>query len=175
MLGQHRDALAAHQRALELRKRLALADPGDARAQDDAAESHLQIAQSLAALDRMARGAARRRLAVEGWRGLAERDPDNARMRSSLANALAALGRCEAATGKRDSALARVAEARRIRAALFAGNPDFKLADDALSELDTLEAQIRAGGPLPAMSRSSIPGRTELRSVSSFLRDELAA
>ena len=84
---------------------------------------------------------------MEGWRGLAERDPDNARMRSSLANALTALGRCEAATGKRDSALTHVAEARRIRAALVAGNPDFKQADDALTGLDTLEAQIRAGGP----------------------------
>ena len=148
MLGQYREALAAHERALELRKRLAVADPGDARAQDDAAESHLQIAQSLAAMERMAEAREAALLAMEGWRDLAERDPDNARMRSSLANALTALSRCEAATGKRDSALTHVAEARQIRAALVAGNPDFRQAEDALSELDTLEAQIRAGGPL---------------------------
>ena len=98
MLGQHGDALSAHQRALELRQRLALADPGDARAQDDAAESHLQTAQSLAALGRTREAQGMAVTAVQGWRELAERDPDNARMRSSLANALVALGLCEAAT-----------------------------------------------------------------------------
>jgi len=148
MLGQHRDALAAHQRALELRKRLALADPGDARAQDDAAESYLQTAQSLAATGRMREARDAASLAMVGWRGLADRDPDNARMRSSLANALAALGRCEAAIGERDSALSRLAEAKRIRVALSASNPDFRLADDAVTGLDRLDTEIRAGKTL---------------------------
>ena len=150
MLGQHGDALAAHQRALELRRRLTLADPDDARAQDDAAESHLHVAQSLAVVARMQEAQAEAMLAMEGWRGLAERDPDNARMRSSLANALAALAHCEAAAGKRSSALARIAEARRIRVGLSSNNPDFKLADNAFTALDTLERQVRAGGALPA-------------------------
>jgi tetratricopeptide (TPR) repeat protein len=145
MLGQHADALAAHVRALELRQRLTLADPGDARAQDDAAESYLQTAQSLASLGRMREAQAKAVLAVDGWRGLAERDPDNARIRSSLANALVALGRCEAAMGERMSALSRLTEARRIRQDLASGNPDFKLADDAITGLDALYAQISAG------------------------------
>jgi tetratricopeptide (TPR) repeat protein len=149
MLGQHDDALAAHHRALELRQRLALADPGDARAQDDAAESHLQIAQSLAALGRVREAQVEAVLAVDGWRGLAERDPDNARMRSSLANALVALGRCDAALGKRTSALAHIEEAGRIRKDLSSGNPDFKQADDAITGLDALHAQIRAGNVPP--------------------------
>ena len=126
MLGEHGDALSAHHRALELRQRLALADPGDARAQDDAAESHLQIAQSLAALGRMREAQVEAVIAVQGWRGLAERDPDNARMRSSLANALVALGRCEAATGDRTSALSRLAEARRIRDGSLVGQSRFQ-------------------------------------------------
>ncbi len=146
MLGEHGDALAAHRRALDLRQRLTRADPGDARAQDDAAESHLHVAQSLATMGRLPEAQAAALLAMQGWRGLAERDPDNARMRSSLANALAALGRCEAANGARSSALLRVAEARRIRMGLSTGNPDFKQADDAITGLDALEAQIRAGG-----------------------------
>jgi len=145
MLGQHEAALSAHHRALELRQRLALADPGDARAQDDAAESYLQTAQSLVALGRLREAQQNAELAVQGWRGLAERDPDNARIRSSLANALVALGRCESATGNRTSALARLAEARRIREELSSGNPDFKQPDDAIKGLDTLAAQIRAG------------------------------
>jgi tetratricopeptide (TPR) repeat protein len=145
MLGEYDDALAAHQRALELRQRLALADPGDARAQDDAAESYLQTAQSLAALGRMREAQVDAMLAVQGWRGLAELDPENARMRSSLANALVALGRCEAATGERTSALSRVDEARRIRKDLSSDSPDFKQADDAITGLDALYAQIRAG------------------------------
>jgi non-specific serine/threonine protein kinase/serine/threonine-protein kinase len=145
MLGQYGDALAAHHRALELRQRLSLADPGDARAQDDAAESYLQTAQSFAALGRMREAKANAAIAVKGWRGLAERDPDNARMRSSLANALVALGRCEAAVEERNSALSRLAEARRIRMDLSSSNPDFKLADDAISGLDVLSAQILAG------------------------------
>jgi non-specific serine/threonine protein kinase/serine/threonine-protein kinase len=149
MLGEHREALDAHQRALELRKRLALADPGDARAQDDAAESYLHSAQSLAAAGRMREARAVASLATDGWRGLAERDPDNVRMRGSLANALAALARCEAATGQTDSALSRIAEARQIRLDLTAAHPDFKLADDALTTLDTLEAAIRTGRALP--------------------------
>ena len=66
-------------------------------------------------------------------------------MRSSLANALVALGRCEAAIGTRPSALARIAEARRIRVALAANNPDFKQPDDAITGLDALDAQIREG------------------------------
>ena len=70
-------------------------------------------------------------------------------MRSSLANALVALGRCEAATGKGTSALSRLAEARRIRQDLLSGNPDFKLADDAITGLDALDAQIRAGNVPP--------------------------
>jgi non-specific serine/threonine protein kinase/serine/threonine-protein kinase len=150
MLGQHRDALAAHQRALELRTRLALADPGDARAQDDAAESYLQAAQSLASLGRMREARESAWLASNGWRGLTERDPENARMRSSLSNALAALGHCEAAIGERTAALAHIAEARAIRRALASNNPDYKLADNAFSGLDGLEAQIRAGKALPA-------------------------
>ena len=150
MLGQHREALAMHQRALELRKRLAQADPGDARARDDEAESYLQTAQSLAVLRRMPEAQESAALAVEGWRGLVERDPDNARMRRSLANALVALGRCEASIGKRESAVFRIAEARRIRAALSASNPDYKLPDGAITNLDTLEAQIRAGKALSA-------------------------
>ena len=105
----------------------------------------MQIAQSLAALGRMHEAQAEAVIAVQGWRDLAERDPDNARMRSSLANALVALGRCEAATGERTSALSRLAEARRIREDLASGNPDFKLADDAITGLDELNAQIRAG------------------------------
>jgi tetratricopeptide (TPR) repeat protein len=145
MLGRHPEALAAHQRALALRKRLAQADPDDARAQDDVAESFLQTAQSLSALRRSAEARESAALAVAGWRGLVERDPDNARMRSSLANALVALGRCEATVGKRESAVARIAEARRIRVALNASNPDFKLPDGAVTNLDTLDAQIRAG------------------------------
>jgi len=149
MLGQHADALAAHHRALELRQRLALADPGDARAQDDAAESHLQIAQALAALGRTREAQANAVIAVQGWRSLAERDPDNARMRNSLADALVALGRCEAAIGERESALSRLAEARRIRKGLSSDNPDFKLADDAITGLDVLSAQIRAGNVPP--------------------------
>jgi non-specific serine/threonine protein kinase/serine/threonine-protein kinase len=148
MLGQHRDALAAHERALELRQRLTQADPGDARAQDDAAESHLQIAQSLAAVGRLTEAQSAAVLAMQGWRDLAERDPDNARMRSSLANALVALGRCEAAAGKRAAALAHVAEARHIREGLATGNPDFKQADDALTSLDALDTQIRAGASI---------------------------
>ena len=149
MLGQHGDALAAHGRALELRQRLALADPGDARAQDDAAESYLQTAQSLAALGRMREAQMNAELAVRGWRALADRDPDNARMRSSLANSLVALGRCEAATGERTSALARIAEARRIRMDLSSGNPDFKQAHDSITGLDLLSAQIHAGNVPP--------------------------
>jgi hypothetical protein len=66
-------------------------------------------------------------------------------MRSSLANALTALARCEAALGQRTAALSRVTEARRIRVALSEGNPDFKIADGAVTGLDTLAAQIRAG------------------------------
>ena len=150
MLGEHVDALSAHQRALELRQRLAFADPGDARAQDDAAESHLQMAQSLAALGRMREAQLEAVIAVQKWRGLAERDPDNARMRSSLANALVALGRCEAALGDRTSALLASAEARRIRMDLASGNPDFKLPDDAITGLDALDAQIRAGNIPPS-------------------------
>jgi serine/threonine protein kinase len=145
MLGQHGDALAAHGRALELRERLALADPGDARAQDDAAESHLQIAQSLAATGRLPEARESALRAMKGWRGLVDLDPDNARMRSSLANALVALGRCEAGMGLRDSAMARVAEARRIRVSMSTSNPDYKLPDDAVSGLDTLVVQIRSG------------------------------
>jgi hypothetical protein len=38
-----------------------------------------------------------------------------------------------------------VTEARRIRVALSEGNPDFKIADGAVTGLDTLAAQIRAG------------------------------
>ena len=149
MLGQPADALAAHHRALELRQRLALADPGDARAQDDTAESFLQTAQSLAALDRMPEARVAAATAVQGWRGLAERDPGNARIRSSLANALVALGRCEAAMGQRSQALARVDEARRIREELASRNPDYKLADDAITGLDGLRAQIREGSVPP--------------------------
>ena len=149
MLGQPADALSAHHRALELRQRLALADPGDARAQDDTAESFLQTAQSLAALDRMPEARVAAATAVQGWRGLAERDPGNARIRSSLANALVALGRCEAAMGQRSQALARVDEARRIREELASRNPDYKLADDAITGLDGLRAQIREGSVPP--------------------------
>jgi non-specific serine/threonine protein kinase/serine/threonine-protein kinase len=145
MLGQHREALAAHQRALELRERLSMADPGDARARDDAAESHLHVAQSLANLGRAREAAAEAVLAMERWRSLADTDPDNARMRSSLAGALAALGRCEAVLGMKTSALARIAEARRIRMALTEHSPDFSQASDAITSLDALDAQVRAG------------------------------
>lgn len=149
MLGQHREALIAHHRALDLRNRLAHADPGDARAQDDAAESHLQIAQSLAATGRTLEARAAATMAATSWRALVQRDPDNARTGSSLANALVALARCEAAIGQRASALAHVAEARRIRVGLATVNPDFRLAVDAISGLDALDAQIRAGRALP--------------------------
>ncbi len=145
MSGQHKDALAAHDQALALRTRLALADPTDARAQDDAAESHVHRAQSLAALGRVndARDAAS--LATDGWRKLVRQDPDNTRLSSSLANALAALARCEAMAGQRASALSRIAEARSIRVRLAKDHPDFKAPPQALPRLDELDAAIRAG------------------------------
>jgi tetratricopeptide (TPR) repeat protein len=145
MLGQHKEALAAHEQALALRTRLALADPTDARAQDDAAESHLHRAQSLASMGRVndARDAAS--LATDGWRKLVQQDPDNARLCSSLANALAALARCEAVAGQHAAALSGIAEARGIRVRLARDHPDFKAPPQALARLDELEAAIRAG------------------------------
>ena len=145
MLGEHKEALAAHEQALELRTRLALADPADARAQDDAAESHLQTAQSLASLGRVKEAGAEAALATEGWRDLVQRDPSNARLRASLANGLAAMGRCEAVAGRRESALSRIAEARAIRVQLAADSPEFKMNHAAFAELDAMDAAVRAG------------------------------
>ena len=103
------------ERALALRTRLALADPTDTRTQDDKAESELYLAQSLMALGRASEAQAAASRAIAALSELVKRDSDNARMRSSLANALALSVRFEAATGQRESALARIAEARRIR------------------------------------------------------------
>ena len=152
MQGEYKAALAAHQQALQLRARLALADPGDARAQDDAAESHLQSAQALASLGRMSEARDAALLATESWTSLVQRDPHNARLRASLAGALAALGSCEASTGQRELALAHIAEARVIRVQLSADSPDFRMNHEAFAGLDALEATVRAGrlpsGPL---------------------------
>jgi tetratricopeptide (TPR) repeat protein len=145
MLGEHKEALAAHEQALKLRTRLALADPSDARAQDDASESHLQVAQALTNLGRIRDAVAEVALATEGWRDLVQRDPSNVRLRASLANGLAAMGRCDALIGRRGSALSRIAEARAIRMQLAADSPQVSMNQAAIAELDSMDAAVRAG------------------------------
>ena len=159
ILGEHAEALAAHERALALRTRLALADPTDTRTQDDKAESELYLAQSLMALGRASEAQAAASRAIAALRELVERDSDNARMRSSLANALALSVRFEAATGQRESALVRIAETRRIRQEIAKDHPDFSLSPERLAELDSLEAAIRTGRTLPVATTGMDPWR----------------
>ncbi len=157
ILGEYREALSAHQRALALRTRLALADPADARTQEDRAESELHLAQSLMALGRAPEARAAALAAISALSELVERDSDNARLRSSLANGLVLLARFEAAAGERASALARVAQAGRIRRDIVTAHPDFSLSPQRLSELDALEAAIRAGRALPVAATGIDP------------------
>ena len=159
ILGEHREALNAHERALALRTRLTLADPSDTRSQDDKAESELHLAQSLMALGRSREAQAAASRAITAMSELVERDSDNARLRSTLANALALAVRIDAATGRRASALSHIAEARRIRKEIGRDHPDFSLAPERLTELDSLESAIRAGRALPVVTTGMDPWR----------------
>ncbi len=160
ILGDHRESLAAHEKALDLRTRLALADPDDARAMEDRTESEVHRAQSLMALGRGPEAHAAAQLALRDSSVLARQDPDNVRLQSSLASALALLGRIEAEVGERESALAHIAEARRILEATARDHPDYSLSPERLVELSALEAAIRSGGTLPISMTGLDPWRS---------------
>jgi non-specific serine/threonine protein kinase/serine/threonine-protein kinase len=159
ILGEHREALNAHERALALRTRLAVADPNDARSLIDKAESELYLAQSLMALGRTRESRAVVSTASASVSRLVERDPDNARLSSTLVSVWVLSARIDAVTGHRASALDHITEARRLRKKISRDHPDFRLAPERLAELDALEAAVRTGSALPVITTGMDPWR----------------
>jgi tetratricopeptide (TPR) repeat protein len=153
-MSDYRTALDAHRRAGTLREKLLSADPRDARALEDAAESQFQASLVLAMLARRAEARALAQRAIERWESLAERDPDNARWQDVLAEGLTHLALWSALDRERGSALTQLAHVKALRDALTERHPDFAANRAALTRLERLERDVRAGRT-PALSNDS--------------------
>jgi non-specific serine/threonine protein kinase/serine/threonine-protein kinase len=148
-LGRLTDSLAQHEEAARLREALLADEPQDARALEDAAESRFETGKVLSRLGRTPEAVGEIKVAVERWNALSERDPSNARWRDVLAGALTTLGAVELERSGRDAAAVSLERALAIRIRLAAESPEFASNRSALAALESVLAELRAGGREP--------------------------
>lgn len=158
-MADYRTALDAHERARALREILLAADPGDARALEDAAESQFQASLALAMLNRRSEARALAQRAIARWQSLAGRDPDNARWQHVLAEGLTQIAIWTAQDRERAAALVQIERVRALRQILTASHPDFAANRAALSQLERLERELRAGKTPSLPNDSTVPWR----------------
>lgn len=158
-MADYRTALDAHNRASTLRESLLVADPRDARALEDAAESQFQASLALAMLARRSEAHELARRAIERWQSLAERDPDNARWQHVLAEGLTQVAVWTALDRERAAALLQLERVRTLRKTLTERHPDFAANRTALTRLDRLEREVRAGQTPTPVNEATAPWR----------------
>lgn len=144
---------------MRLREALLAAEPLDARALDDAAESRLLAGAALAKLGRAPEAVAEIALAVERRKLLVERDSSNARWRDVLAGALTTLAAVELDRDRPDAATQALEEASAIRRRLAVESPDFAANRPALDALEKTLAELRRGQSPAAASAALEPWR----------------
>ncbi|MEO8504560.1 MAG: serine/threonine-protein kinase [Acidobacteriota bacterium] len=149
------EALELHREAIRFRETLLGEESGDARAADDAAESHLEAAKALVALGRHTEAIREASTAVGRWRGLVDRDPSNALWRDSIASALTVRADAESRVGDRRSAAATWAEVLAIRRRLLTDTPDLASNREALAKLE--RAPLSRSSPSRPRSHAPSP------------------
>jgi tetratricopeptide (TPR) repeat protein len=158
-LGRLTDSLAQHEEAARLREALLADEPQDARALEDAAESRFETGKVLSRLGRTPEAVGEIKVAVERWNALSERDPSNARWRDVLAGALTTLGAVELERSGRDAAAVSLERALAIRIRLAAESPEFASNRSALAALESVLAELRAGGREPDLRAALVAWR----------------
>jgi tetratricopeptide (TPR) repeat protein len=138
-------ALALYREGLDVRRRLAAGEPGNADLMLDITYSLSAIAQALLALGDFTEALAKQNEALAMRRELADRDPANSRRRLDLSWSLMALADVLEAKGEPDGALAALRESLAIRRALLAADAG----NDGLGR-DVAASLVRIGEVLAA-------------------------
>lgn len=104
-IGSNNEALAAHQKALELREQLARATPNDAKAQQDLAETYLSLGYLQADVGQPAEAQRSLQKAQQILEPLILADPGNATLRHELGMSYDGIGRMQRQAGQYAEAL----------------------------------------------------------------------
>ena len=145
---------------MRLREALLAAEPLDARALDDAAESRLQTGAVLARLGRApgsGGGDRHRRRPQEGAERARPQQP--ARWRDVLAAGLTTLGAMELERNQRGPAARTLEDALAIRRSLAEESPDFAANRTALATLEKALDSMRAGKDPAELGAALAPWR----------------
>jgi eukaryotic-like serine/threonine-protein kinase len=132
-LGKISDALASHQKSLEIREKLFAVAPDNIRRGLDVAKSRQFVGDIFSMSGRVAEARVNYRQTVETCFSLLVLDTENIAVKRSLASGYARLGQSILRSGALGEALGNYEEARKIYEHLAAANPDDKETQRSLS------------------------------------------